>query len=115
MLYNYYESKELAQKLNKIYVVEGFMDVIALTRCNLPAVGTMGTALTENQINLLNNLKVNICLSLDSDNPGQQAMIKISSELAKRKIKHQIVGVLKDGKDPDEVLNTLGENTLIEK
>lgn len=115
LLYNYYESKELAQKLNKIYVVEGFMDVIALTRCNLPAVGTMGTALTENQINLLNNLKVTICLSLDSDNPGQQAMIKISSELAKRKIKHQIVGVLKDGKDPDEILNTLGENTLIEK
>lgn len=59
---------------------------ISLTRCNLPAVGTMGTALTENQINLLNNLKVNICLSLDSDNPGQQAMLKSAVNLPKEKL-----------------------------
>lgn len=113
VLYNFYEAREEAKKLGYIYVVEGFMDVIALARVNLPAVALMGTALTQNHSSLLASLNVEIRLSLDSDKAGKMASLASAKVLRRAKLRFQIVNPLTSRKDPDEVLKTEGPKSLV--
>jgi DNA primase len=72
ILYNFHQVKLASKRVGFIYVMEGFMDVIALHRGNLPqAVALMGTAITPNHIKLLQSLGVEIRICLDQDQAGQ--------------------------------------------
>ncbi|MBQ2917064.1 MAG: toprim domain-containing protein [Clostridia bacterium] len=59
--------------------------------------GIMGTALTKEQINLVKKLKCEVTLSLDNDNAGKDAMIRIIPELIKEKIKVNVLDISKLG------------------
>ena len=81
LLFNYHKAKSFARDYEMI-VVEGYMDVISSNAMGFAnTVGIMGTALTKEQIELLKKLKCEITLSLDNDDAGKNAMIRVIPEL----------------------------------
>ena len=113
-LYNYKNAKDFIRKGKSVIVVEGFMDVIALSKAGIDnVVAIMGTALTKENINLLK--EVEITLMFDSDNAGIRATVKSIQEL--QGLNKIFVIKNEGGKDPDEIFNksgTKGIQKLIE-
>jgi DNA primase len=73
-LYGLFEAKKSIRDLNQVIVVEGYMDVIALSQYGITnVVATMGTAVTEEHIKILFRLCDNICYSFDGDKAGRKA------------------------------------------
>lgn len=113
VLYNYHIAKQKARIEGYVYVLEGFMDVIALSRIGMDsAVALMGTALTKEHIALLRKLGVPVRLCLDGDKPGQDATLKAAKLLAKEGIEFSIVDNQNRKDDPDEIYIAQGEIAL---
>lgn len=113
ILYNFHIAKEKARQAKHIYVLEGFMDVIALSKIGIDnAVALMGTALTNEHVALLRSLNCEIRLCLDGDMAGQMATMKICDILSKANITFRIVEPRDDYKDSDEILSHLGKESL---
>ena len=113
VLYNFKNALETCKKDRYLYVLEGFMDVIALYRAGVnSAVGLMGTALSDEHVKLFKKLDVEIRLCLDSDEAGKSATIKAMGKLYENDIKFKIVHPLEDAKDVDEYLNAFGKDNL---
>ena len=113
MLYHYAQSKSAIKKAGFAYLLEGFMDVIALYRAGLEnAVALMGTALTKSHLTLLRKVTDTIYLCLDGDRPGLDAMGKASQVLLGAGFKVRII-CLPQGMDPDELLENFGQEALI--
>jgi DNA primase len=85
-------------------IVEGYMDVITAHQNGFNnVVASMGTAVTEKQVNTLKRLSKNITLALDADAAGEEAMLRgvgfentLGAEVK--------VIILPEGKDPDNVI-----------
>ena len=76
ILYNFYDAKKHTEN-DGIYVVEGYMDVIAAKMTGLHnTCALMGTALTDKHIELLKSINRPVNLMLDNDEPGRNAIIK---------------------------------------
>ena len=113
VLYNYHIAKEKAKIANCVYVLEGFMDVFALSKIGMDnAVAIMGTALTNEHIQMLRALNVEIRLCLDGDLPGQSAMMKAAKVLENAGLKFVLIDNQNSSKDPDEILNSDGPDAL---
>ncbi|MGM9873633.1 MAG: DNA primase [Bacilli bacterium] len=113
VLYNFHNAKDKARQLKYIYVLEGFMDVIALEKIGIQnAVALMGTALTNEHIALLRSLNCEIRLCLDGDMAGQMATMRICDMLSKANLAYRIVEPIEEYKDADEILNHQGKNAL---
>lgn len=119
LLYNVDNAINTAKKDGYVYVLEGYMDVIALYRVGInSAIALMGTNISEEQMNILKGMKVEVRLCLDSDNPGKEATKKWLLPLVNHQIPFKIVQPFdadKEGKDSDEVLDKLGKDYLIKK
>lgn len=102
LLFNYHKAKSFARDY-EIIVVEGYMDVISSNAIGFAnTVGIMGTALTKEQIELLKKLKCEITLSLDNDDAGKNAMIRIIPELLNEGLEVNVLDISKlDGKYKD--------------
>ncbi len=103
ILYNYFDSAQMIKRNKEVIITEGFMDVIALDRANIyNSVAIMGTALTEENSDMLKNTTV--VLMLDSDRAGIAATIKSIKILLN---KNQDIFVVKNPTDldPDEYLD----------
>ena len=112
ILYNFHNAYNEARKKNQIYLFEGFMDVIASSRCGLKnAVATMGTALTQEHIKMMLSVTNNIVLCFDGDNAGINAMRRGAELLANYNIIPLSV-VLPNGQDPDEYIKQYGNEKL---
>lgn len=73
-LYGLHQAKESIRKADRVVVVEGYLDVIALTQHELSyAVATLGTALTVDHIRLLSRYTKNVIALFDGDDAGQKA------------------------------------------
>ena len=97
-----------------LVVVEGYMDVIACQRSNIPAVAAMGTALGEEQMEILWRHHPEPTLSFDGDRAGRQAAARTMDRAlpllkAGKSFKFAIV---EGAKDPDEVLREQGPAAL---
>jgi len=97
-----------------LVVVEGYMDVIACQRANIPAVAAMGTALGEEQMEMLWRYHPEPTLSFDGDRAGRQAAARTLDRAlpllkAGKSFKFAIV---EGAKDPDEVLREQGPAAL---
>lgn len=117
ILFNFYNASLESKKVGYVYILEGFMDVIACYRVGIKsAIGLMGTALTKENIQLLRYLKCDVRLCLDLDEPGQMNTLKIADLLDASGIKYQIVNNEVDFKvkDSDEILKNYGEEKLRE-
>ncbi|KLL02106.1 MAG: DNA primase [Mycoplasmataceae bacterium RC_NB112A] len=101
LLYNYIVAKK--SRTSECYVVEGFFDVISLTKKGFEnCVALLGTNLSLEQIKLLIDLKKRIILFLDSDSAGQLATVNITLQLLKQEVDCEIVKPDYQG-DPDEI------------
>lgn len=113
ILYNFHNAAKVARHEGYIYVVEGFMDVFALDAIGISsAVALMSTKLTNNHIDMLRKLGVEIRLCLDGDKPGQEAMMRIMSQLDEAKLSYRLVSIPGEVRDPDEILKQDGEEKL---
>ncbi len=114
-LYNIDRAGPASRKANRLIVVEGYMDVIALDRAGISeAVAPNGTALTEAQLERMWRLDPAPILCFDGDNAGQKATVRA----AQRALPHlgpertlRFVA-LPAGQDPDDVVKTGGKEAI---
>lgn len=100
-LYGLYQAKTSIAKLDKVYFVEGYLDVISLSQNGITnVVAGSGTAMTEQQINLVRRFTQNITLVYDGDKAGIKAAFRSLDLLLKQNMNVSIV-VLPEGEDPD--------------
>ncbi len=98
--------------LKRIILVEGYMDVIALTQAGLPGVcATLGTALTIEQARLLKRYAPEIWVSYDGDAAGQHAILRALEIFEQENIKSRVLD-FPGGKDPDEFIREYGAAAL---
>jgi DNA primase len=111
-LYNLDRAGPASRKADRIIVVEGYMDVIALAKAGIDeAVAPLGTALTEAQIERLWRLIPVPILCFDGDKAGQKAAIRAALRAL------PMVGpgrslsfvTLPDGQDPDDLVKAGGK------
>ncbi len=114
-LYGLYEAKQTKHKLEKILVVEGYMDVIALAQHGIDySVATLGTAITPRHIQKLLRHSTNIIFCFDGDTAGRTAA-KRSLEQALPLMRDDIqVGflLLPKGADPDSQIRDEGQDAF---
>ncbi len=113
MLYHYHIAREECRLKKSVIVMEGFMDVIRASIVGVKnTVALMGTALTNNQFNLIKRLSNNIILCLDGDDPGIKAMLSIGEHLLDEGVEVKVV-VLPDNDDPDSFILKHGKERFI--
>ncbi|HFR3774355.1 TPA: DNA primase [Streptococcus suis] len=109
-LYHLDKAKAVIKKQREVYLMEGFLDVIAAHRAGIDnAVASMGTALTREHVGHLAKFCKKIVLTYDGDRAGQAATMKALDEL--RDFQVEIVS-LPDNMDPDEFLQKNSEEAL---
>jgi len=107
-LYGMDLSKDSIRKANSAVIVEGNMDVITCHQSGFRnVVASMGTALTEDQVKLLQRFCSNVILAYDSDAAGGKATER-GVELLKKAGFGVRVAEMSSGKDPDEIIRRLG-------
>ena len=91
-----------------IILVEGNVDVVALHQFGFDnAVASLGTSLTDEQVNLLSRYTQQVVLTYDTDEAGQRAAQRAIPMLEKAGIQVKVLQ-MKDAKDPDEFLHKFG-------
>ena len=113
ILYGYAEAREKVRAGKTLLVVEGYMDVIAVDQSDVAAaVAPLGTALSEDHIQLIWRLTDQAVLCFDGDAAGKRAMLAAAT---------RALSVIKVGKtirmlalppdtDPDDLIKALGQN-----
>lgn len=103
LLYGLAETKEKIKKADRAILVEGELDAISSYQAGVEnVIAIKGTALTEDQIQLLERLTKNIAFALDADVAGDKAA-KRGIEMADKAGMAIAIVEVKGGKDPDEV------------
>ena len=108
VLYGIYEAKSLVRERQRIVLVEGYMDAIALADKGIgEAVASLGTALTPAQLKLAKRFSSNIIAFFDGDRAGQQAAMRAFETSLEAQV--QALGAfLPEGKDPDDFVRERG-------
>lgn len=102
-LYHLDKAKQVAKRNHELYLMEGFMDVIAAYRAGIEnAVASMGTALTQEHVAHLSKFTKKVILAYDGDKAGRLATAKALEVLEKQEVE---VVQIPDQMDPDEYLN----------
>jgi DNA primase len=103
-LYGVDKAKSTIRKKDLVIIVEGYMDVLTAHQHGWQnVVGSMGTSLTEKQVEGIKRLTSNITLALDADLAGEEATLRGKAILAYSNIEGRVIS-LPPGKDPDEVI-----------
>ncbi|MBL1234688.1 MAG: DNA primase [Rhodobiaceae bacterium] len=116
-LYNFARARKPAYDIGTVIVAEGYMDVIALHQGGFPhAVAPLGTALTEEQIQLLWRMTSEPILCFDGDRAGRKAAYRaVERVLPLLKPGHSLrFAMLPDGKDPDDLIRDGGSGAMQE-
>lgn len=101
-MYHLDKAKAVASKQHEVYLMEGFMDVIAAYKAGVEnAVASMGTALTPEHVQHLKKFTKKVVLTYDGDNAGQNAIAKSLEILSDMQV--EIVRI-PNQMDPDEFL-----------
>jgi DNA primase len=100
ILYGLHLAKTAIAKQDRVAVVEGNTDVIALRQAGFePVVASMGTALTERQLTELGRLTRKVILCFDADAAGQEATLRGMELAASQGLEVKVV-TLPAGQDP---------------
>ncbi|MEM0541320.1 DNA primase [Flavobacterium sp. j3] len=101
VLYGIFHAKQAIAKQNNCYLVEGYTDVIQMHQAGIEnVVASSGTALTPDQIRLINRLTKNITVLFDGDAAGLRASIR-GIDLILEEGMNVKVCTFPDGDDPD--------------
>jgi len=119
VLYGIYYAKQAIAKEDNCYLVEGYTDVIQMYQAGIEnVVSSSGTALTAEQIRLVNRLTKNITVLFDGDAAGQRAAIRGIDLILEQGMNVKVCS-FPEGEDPDsfsrkhtqeEILNYFKEN-----
>jgi DNA primase len=119
VLYRFPEARRAAsdpkQSIRGLIVAEGYLDVIALARAGLEhGVAPLGTAITEDQLQLLWRAGGEPVMCLDGDNAGRNAAFKAADRALPllQPGKTLRFAFMPEGKDPDDILREDGANAL---
>lgn len=110
-LYGLYLARKRSNKLDRLIVVEGYMDVVALAQFGMPnTVATQGTATTPEQVEILFRNTPEIIYCFDGDRAGRKAAWRaLESTLQKLRDGRQARFMfLPEGEDPDTMVRQLG-------
>ena len=116
-LYNLDLARKLSNKLDHIYLVEGYMDVVGLSKNGIEnVVANLGTSLTDRQILTLNQFFDDIIICFDGDDSGYKAALRAAENSIKElKPEKQISFLfLPDKEDPDSYVNKNGKQNFID-
>lgn len=110
-LYGLHQLKQANPQIEQVIVVEGYMDVVALSQAGIHnAVAALGTATTRDQLQLLSRLTDTIIFCYDGDNAGREAAWR-ALENAMPILRDGLqlrFAFLPDGEDPDSLVKRAG-------
>ena len=115
-LYGLYEARQACRSLDRVLVVEGYMDVVALAQFGIDfAVATLGTALTGHHFDRLSRQTAQVIVCFDGDQAGRTAARRaldtmlpfLSDEFSIRFL------FLPDGHDPDSLVRDEGTDAFL--
>ena len=113
VLYGIFQAKQAIAKLNNCYLVEGYTDVIQFNQAGIEnVVASSGTALTPDQIRLVNRLTKNITVLFDGDAAGLRASIR-GIDLILEEGMNVKVCAFPDGEDPDSFAKKTSYDDLV--
>ncbi|MFV5688586.1 DNA primase [Flavobacterium sp. ZT3R25] len=113
VLYGIFQAKQSIAKLNNCYLVEGYTDVIQFNQAGIEnVVASSGTALTPDQIRLINRLTKNITVLFDGDAAGLRASIR-GIDLILEEGMNVKVCTFPDGEDPDSFAKKTSYDDLV--
>jgi DNA primase len=113
-LYGLSFAKDDIRRWDKAIIVEGYMDLISLYQSGIKnVVAVSGTAMTDDQVQLLSRYTKNVVLLFDADVAGIKASMRSIEILLKRNMEVKIVSLPK-GEDPDSFVNKFGKEEFEE-
>ena len=117
-LYGLYEARQVCRSLDRVLVVEGYMDVVALSQFGIDfAVATLGTSLTSQHLDRLSRQTAQVIVCFDGDKAGRTAAKRaldtmlpfLSDEFSIRFL------FLPDGHDPDSLVRGEGTDAFLSR
>ena len=114
-LYNLDLAGPASRAANRVIVVEGYMDVVALAQAAIgEAVAPLGTAVTEGQLARLWRLSPSPILCFDGDSAGQKAAVRAAVRALPHVGPSRSLGfvTMPPGQDPDDLLRAKGRSAL---
>lgn len=114
-LYNHRRAREAAGKGQPLIVAEGYMDVIALDGAGFGgAVAPLGTAITENQLQLLWRISPEPIIALDGDKAGIRAALRLIDLALPLMEAGQGLrfAMMPEGQDPDDLIKSKGPKAV---
>ena len=116
-LYNLDLARKLSNKINHVYLVEGYMDVVGLNKKGIEnVVANLGTSLTDKQILILNQFFEDVIICFDGDESGYKAALRAAENSIKELQPEKQISFLflPDGEDPDSFSNKNGKDYFID-
>jgi DNA primase len=117
-LYGLFEARKASQKLERLLVVEGYMDVVALAQFGLRnAVATLGTATTPEHLERLYRTVQEVVFCFDGDNAGRRAAWRALENTLPvlRDGREARFLFLPEGEDPDSLVRRIGKDAFQKK
>ncbi len=112
ILYGIYQAKQSIAKEDNCFLVEGYTDVISLFQSGVEnVVASSGTALSSDQIRLINRLTSNITVLFDGDAAGIRASIRGIDLILEQGMNVKVVA-FPEGEDPDSFAKTKSTEEL---
>ncbi len=117
-LYGLFEARKASQKLDRLLVVEGYMDVLALAQFGFSnAVATLGTATTPEHLERLYRTVQEVVFCFDGDNAGRRAAWRALENTLPvlRDGREARFLFLPEGEDPDSLVREIGSEAFQKK
>ena len=116
-LYNLDLARKLSNKIDHVYLVEGYMDVVGLSKNGIEnVVANLGTSLTDKQILILNQFFDDIIICFDGDESGYKAAVRAAENSIKELLPEKQISFifLPKNEDPDSFTNKNGKNYFLD-
>ncbi len=112
LLYGLFQARRAIAEVDEVLVVEGYTDVLGLAQAGVRnVVASMGTALTETQLELMTRFTPNVTFMFDADRAGAEAALR-SGELARAQGLRPLVVKLPSGQDPADAATEGGAEAV---
>lgn len=116
LLFNFDKAYREARRCGYFVLFEGYMDVIAAHRAGVKSgIASMGTSLTEEQIQRMKSICDKQVICYDGDNAGIEATARAIHLMNEQKVKEISVVSLPEGKDPDEYIQQYGTQAFAQQ
>ncbi|HLR64909.1 MAG TPA: DNA primase [Pseudogracilibacillus sp.] len=113
LLYHFHKSKNFIRQSGQAIVFEGYMDVIAAHQANIKnVVATLGTALSDRQVQMLKRYTNEIVLCYDTDDAGMNGMLQAANLIRKHHMNVKFA-TMRKGVDPDDFIQEHGGKAFL--